>query len=104
MLLICYGTRPEHLKLKPLFKEMTDLLPYKTLFTGQHNDIVHNRADYVLKIDNGRNRLDSIVSSIMNSINFQEEGITSVMVQGDTTTSLAMALTAFNHNIPFIHL
>jgi len=40
----------------------------------------------------------------MNSIDFQKEGITHVLVQGDTATAYAMALSAFHHQIPIIHL
>ena len=104
MLLICYGTRPEYLKLKPLLNKISGKIPYKTLFTGQHNNLIQHEADYVFQIKDGRNRLDSIISSVLNSIDFKQENITSVMVQGDTTTSLAIALSAFNHGIPVIHL
>jgi len=104
MILICYGTRPEYIKLKPLIEEMSGVLPFKTLFTGQHKDLVKESADYVIEITEGRNRLDSIISSAMNSFDFKEEGITHVMVQGDTATAYAFALSAFHHKIPVIHL
>ena len=42
MILICYGTRPEHIKISPLLKEMDGVIKYKTLFTGQHVDLVKN--------------------------------------------------------------
>ena len=67
MILICYGTRPEHIKISPLLKEMKDKIPYKTLFTGQHTDLVKNiNFDFNLKIKNGNNRLDSVVQSCLN--------------------------------------
>ena len=99
MILISFGTRPEFIKLKPL---MDSLENYKTLFTGQHVDLVKHEPDYRIDIEDGANRLDSVVSSIMNSIDF--EGITSVMVQGDTTSAYAVALSAFHNKIPVIHL
>ena len=104
MLLICYGTRPEYIKVKPLIDGFEGIIPFKTLFTGQHLDLVKSRPDYVLEMQEGRNRLDSIVSSIMNGIDFHKEGITSVLVQGDTTSSFAIALSAFQHNIRVVHL
>ena len=88
----------------PVIENCKDRLEYRTLFTGQHQDLVKTPSDLNLKISKGRNRLDAIMSSVMNSINFQKEGITSVIVQGDTTTALAVALTAFHNKIPVIHL
>ena len=104
MLLICYGTRPEYLKIRPLLEKMQGVIPYKTFFSGQHTDLVNAYSDYKIEILNGQNRLDSIISSIMNSIDFKNESISAVLVQGDTTTSFAIALSAFNHEIPVIHL
>jgi UDP-N-acetylglucosamine 2-epimerase (non-hydrolysing) len=104
MLLVCYGTRPEYLKLRPLFEKMKGVVPFKTLFVGQHTDLVSENSDYKIEISDGRNRLDSIVSSIMNCFDFKAEGVKSVLVQGDTTTAFAIALSAFNHEIPIVHL
>jgi|TARA_R110002020_G_scaffold72542_7_gene186670 UDP-N-acetylglucosamine 2-epimerase (non-hydrolysing) len=104
MILICYGTRPEYLKVKPLIDQFSGAIPFKTLFTGQHRDLVDARADYEIEIKQGRNRLDSIVSSIMNCVEYEKEGITDVLVQGDTTSAFAVALTAFHNNLSVIHL
>ena len=104
MLLICYGTRPEYIKVKPLINGFEGIISFKTLFTGQHSDLVKSNPDYILEMQSGKNRLDSIVSSIMNALDFEKEGITSVLVQGDTTSAFAMALSAFQHKIPVIHL
>ena len=102
MILICFGTRPEYIKLKPLMDKLDGVLEYKTLFTGQHKDLVQHRPDYSIEIEDGRNRLDSIISSTMNSIDF--DGVSCVMLQGDTTSVLAVALSAFNNKVPVIHL
>jgi len=104
MLLICYGTRPEYIKMLPIIENCKGQLKYKTLFTGQHQDLVKTPSDLNLKISKGKNRLDAIVSSVMDSIDFEKEGITSVMVQGDTTTALAVALSAFHNKVSVIHL
>ena len=40
-ILICFGTRPEWLKIKPLIK-ILDQSQYKLLFTGQHPDLLKN--------------------------------------------------------------
>ena len=56
MILISYGTRPEYIKLKPLMDRLKqdckgDSLVYKTLFTGQHKDLVKQKADYNIEIN-----------------------------------------------------
>jgi UDP-N-acetylglucosamine 2-epimerase (non-hydrolysing) len=101
-LLIAYGTRPEYIKIKPLLSKLKN---YVLLFTGQHNDIVNSNYKYgmVLKIVDNGNRLDSIVKSILcNDKIFKN--IDRVLVQGDTTTAMAIAMAAYHRQIPIIHL
>ena len=102
--LISFGTRPEFIKLQPLMKKMDGVIAYETLFTGQHVDLVdYNSADQHISMSpKNNNRLDSIVACIMENIDFLN--ISSVIVQGDTTSAFAVALSAFHHNIPVIHL
>ena len=83
---------------------MQGVIPFKTLFTGQHEDMVYSNPDYSITIENKNNRLDSVIASIMNSVDFHKESITHVLVQGDTATAYATALSAFNIKIPVIHL
>jgi len=107
-LLLAYGTRPEYIKLKSLIHELDmNNYPYKLLFTGQHSDIAAFPYDYCISITNlGFNRLDMIVQSIMDKFTFfnKENDITHVLVQGDTTSAFAVALSAFHHGIKVIHL
>lgn len=104
-LLLVYGTRPEYLKLKPLIEELKyEKINFKVLFTGQHVDIGQFGYDYCFNIDNGGiNRLDIIVKSVMDKLSYIN-GITHVLVQGDTTTALALALSAFHNKLKVIHL
>jgi UDP-N-acetylglucosamine 2-epimerase (non-hydrolysing) len=83
------------------------------MFTGQHKDLINEfKSDYIIDILDFENRLDSIVASCMNKITNidrllkvgAEYPITHVMVQGDTTSALAVALSAFHHGIKVIHL
>ena len=106
MILICFGTRPEYIKLKPLMDKMNGSIKYQTLFTGQHQDLINidRNIDYKISINDGDSRLDSIVASSMNALNFDNKKISSVLVQGDTTSAYAMALSAFHNKIPVIHL
>ena len=105
-ILICYGTRPEWLKIKPLLEQLKiNKIKFKTLFTGQHVDMVENTADYAYAIcDNVTNRLNAIISSTVVMPDYIFTDVTSVLVQGDTSTALGISINAFNRNIRLIHL
>ena len=105
MILISFGTRPEYIKIKPLIKAFEGVIDYKLLLTGQHTNLLSNVEGIydTLQIEDGENRLDSIVSSLMNN-DEMFEGVDAVLVQGDTTSVLAIALAAFHRNIKIIHL
>ena len=104
MILISYGTRPEWIKIKPLISALRGVIPFKVLFTGQHEHIAKFYHDYSLKIVNKGNRLDSIIASI---VDIDDEVFTDVeyaIVQGDTASTYAMAIAAFNRGIKVAHL
>jgi UDP-N-acetylglucosamine 2-epimerase (non-hydrolysing) len=105
MILISFGTRPEFIKIKPLIEAFKDRIPFKLLFTGQHVDLLSDVEGDIhkLTIEDGSNRLDSIVSSMMNN-DAIFEGVEAVLVQGDTTSVFAVALAAFHRRIKIIHL
>ena len=104
MILFSFGTRPEYLKIKPLIKEFNkENLPYRLLFTGQHEDLLNDvEVDQHIKISDGKNRLNKIVCSTINNVIWTN--IDHVLVQGDTTSVAAVALSAFHNKIPVIHL
>jgi UDP-N-acetylglucosamine 2-epimerase len=59
-ILICFGTRPEWLKVKPLI-DLMNKTEYRLLFTGQHIDLLKDvQVDYRIKISDNSNRLDSV--------------------------------------------
>jgi|TARA_X000001388_G_scaffold25909_1_gene18113 UDP-N-acetylglucosamine 2-epimerase (non-hydrolysing) len=106
LILIAFGTRPEYIKIKPIIEKLN--IPYKILFTGQHEDLLQKiiskeKNMLRLSIKPGNNRLDSIVASVMNTESIFED-VTSVLVQGDTTSAFAVALAAFHRRIKVIHL
>jgi UDP-N-acetylglucosamine 2-epimerase (non-hydrolysing) len=106
MILFTYGTRPEWIKIKPLIEEMDkNNMPFKILFTGQHKDIIHKYADYnMIMVDRCENRLNSVVINCLEIPDEYFNGITYVLVHGDTTSALSLALNAFNRKIKIIHL
>ena len=101
-LLICFGTRPEYIKVKSLIDNLVDI---KTCFTGQHSDLLKNiDVDYNLDIkDLTENRLNNIFINIMKNSHIFDD-IDYVLVQGDTTSACAIALSAFNNKKKVIHL
>lgn len=114
MYLICYGTRPEIIKCIPLinkFKEKN--IPFKTLFTGQHENLIVDFYRYIDKPDftfknimkHGQT-LNELSSKILLQSNelFINNKFANVLVQGDTTTAYTIALSAFHFQIPVIHL
>jgi len=106
MILICYGTRPEWIKVKPIIDLLkSNNIKFKTLFTGQHKDIVDRNADYNLTIfDKSNNRLNNITSEILNIDDFIFQSIKYILIQGDTTSVLSLAINAFHRKIKIIHL
>ena len=101
-ILLCLGTRPEWLKIKPLLSEL-EKENYDLFFTGQHQDLLSDiDFDYKVDVINYKNRLDDIISSCM--INFPTKKYDYVLVQGDTGSALGCALAAYNRKIKIIHL
>jgi UDP-N-acetylglucosamine 2-epimerase (non-hydrolysing) len=101
MILICFGTRPEWLKIKPLLSH----LDCKLLFTGQHEDLVKEvNFDYTPSYKSTtNNRLDDVIAGCLGSFP-DDPDIDSVLVQGDTASAFGCALAAFNRGLRVIHL
>tara|TARA_Y100000593_G_scaffold82211_1_gene154279 strand:+ start:3885 stop:4862 length:978 start_codon:yes stop_codon:yes gene_type:complete len=104
MNLVAYGTRPEWIKLQPLINILKDNHhDVRVLFTGQQKDIGEFQYDSTLKISNkSKNRLNDIISSILTDSHF--DGVTHTIVQGDTASAFAVALSSFNRGIPVSHI
>jgi UDP-N-acetylglucosamine 2-epimerase (non-hydrolysing) len=101
-ILLCFGTRPEWLKIKPLIKLM-DRGEYKLLFTGQHTDLLKDvEVDYQINMSTTTNRLDSIISDCM--LQFPNGNFRGVLVQGDTGSAFGCALAAFNRQLKIYYL
>ena len=101
-ILLCFGTRPEWLKIKPLI-ELLDRSQYRLLFTGQHTDLLKDiKVDYKIKILDHSNRLDSIISSCL--LQFPIGDFNSVLVQGDTASAFACGLAAYNRKLKIYYL
>ena len=103
MFLICYGTRPEIIKLFPLINSFKQYnISFKTLFTGQHTDLISDfyslipKPDYVLdnlvETDQSLNKLTyKILFKTENILNKNKE-IKNIIIQGDTTSAFSIPL------------
>jgi len=104
MIGLFYGTRPEYIKIAPLVEEFKEKAIDYTLFQVQQHSSLLEGCDYdfVIPIFSSGNRLNSITISIL--LYPLPTNLDRVLVQGDTTTAMAVALNAFNNQIPVIHL
>jgi UDP-N-acetylglucosamine 2-epimerase (non-hydrolysing) len=115
-LLFVYGTRPEAIKMAPLIKAFwkhPDVFDVKVCITGQHRQMLDQintffgiNADYDLNLMSTNQTLFDITGKCLTGLKEVLEKIAPdyVFVQGDTTTVMSGALSAFYSKIPVIHI
>ena len=115
MIVICFGTRPELIKsIGIIMKFNKNNINYKTLFTGQHEELIRSFYKYTGKPDfsfngimeNGQS-LNKLFSKILNEFDVfitNNKEIKEVIIQGDTTSAAAIALAAFHFKLKVIHI
>ncbi len=114
MYLFCFGTRPEIIKQFPVIDEMKKRgIPYETLFSGQHEDLIKDfinlvgEPTYTFKniIEHGQS-LNLLMSKILKQTAtiLKNNKEFKVVVQGDTSTALALALGGFQNENEVIHI
>ena len=114
---IVFGTRPEAIKLIPLIKiiKKNENFFCITINTGQHKKMIQQilyslnmsySIDINLNIMKNNQSLPELTSKIILELNkiYSMIGINAVIVQGDTTSSFAAALSAFYLKIPIFHV
>jgi UDP-N-acetylglucosamine 2-epimerase (non-hydrolysing) len=111
-----FGTRPEAIKMAPLIKEVESRrypLRALTILTGQHREIVRQvlstfkiKPDYHLNVMMRDQRPSDVMVKVLEKLIeiFESEPVDMVLVQGDTTSSLAGALAAYYKKIPVAHI
>lgn len=113
--LVLFGTRPEAIKLAPVVLALKDSGAFEvvTCSTGQHANMVKPVCeffgvdiDFDLDVMQPRQTLDHVATAILNRLPevLHEVRPGLVMVQGDTATAFAGALSAFFHKIPIAHV
>lgn len=110
-----FGTRPEAIKMCPLVLELNRHKEINSLvcLTGQHREMLRQVMDafqikenYNLNIMRPKQTLSGILSEILLNMDqvLENERPDIVLVHGDTSTSFAAALSAFNHHITVGHV
>ena len=113
---LVFGTRPEAIKLAPVYKEMRqrgDRIRLVCCATGQHRGLLDQvlevfdiRTDYDLNIIKEDQGLFHITVSALQGTRdmLLQEKPDILMVQGDTSSAFAAALAAFYLKIPIAHV
>jgi len=113
--LVVLGTRPEGIKLAPVISELQShpSIECRVCVTGQHRQMLDDvlqvfgiEADADLNVMKPNQSLGGITSAVLQSIEEELEANRPdwIVVQGDTTTTMAVSLAAFYHRIPVAHV
>lgn len=114
--LTVFGTRPEAIKMAPLVKELeknNDIFESIVCVTAQHRqmldqvlDLFEIKADYDLDIMKADQNLWTLTCDVILKTKeiYEQVNPDIVLVHGDTTTSMAAALSAFYAKIPVGHV
>jgi UDP-N-acetylglucosamine 2-epimerase (non-hydrolysing) len=106
-ILVCYGTRPELIKIKPLLTALKENnIAFKTLRVEQHTTLISDKEqdDYTVSVPSGLNRLDALLGTANCISEDVFKDVTHLLVQGDTATAFMCAMAGFHRGIPVIHL
>jgi UDP-N-acetylglucosamine 2-epimerase (non-hydrolysing) len=114
-ILFVFGTRPEAIKMAPLIKAMKadDAFDVYVCITAQHRqmldqvlDFFHIKPNFDLNLMKPDQSLSELTANILVTLPtvFTEVHPEAVFVQGDTTTALTGAISAFYHKIPVGHV
>jgi UDP-N-acetylglucosamine 2-epimerase (non-hydrolysing) len=114
--MLVFGTRPEVIKLAPVFEELR-ANPRKysvaACFTAQHREMCETllrffsiKPSYDLDIMVEKQSLMDIATRTMQRLDevLSRDSVDMIIVQGDTTSAFAAALLAFYRRIPVAHV
>ncbi len=112
---LAMGTRPEVIKLAPVYHELakSETLEPLILATAQHREMLDQAMkvfglvpEFDLDLMQQGQTLSDLTARIVTSVSgfFSANSVDAVIVQGDTTTVLGTALSAFYHDLPVGHV
>jgi UDP-N-acetylglucosamine 2-epimerase (non-hydrolysing) len=111
-----FGTRPEVIKLAPVIRDLKRAeqgVDVRTICSGQHSDLLNPlldlfdlSPDHHLDVMQPRQTPNEVCARVLERLGpiVAKEAPELMIVQGDTTTALAGALTAFHHTVPVAHV
>lgn len=113
--MVVFGTRPEAIKLAPVVLALNTSTVFDpvVVVTAQHREMLDQvldlfgiRPDVDLDLIRHHQSLSELTARVLGSLApvISSARPDVVVVQGDTTTTLAGALTAFYHHIPVVHI
>jgi UDP-N-acetylglucosamine 2-epimerase (non-hydrolysing) len=114
--LLAFGTRPEVIKMAPVIRDLqknAKLFQTTLLATGQHRGLLDQmlavfglQPDIDLKLMRSGQTLAKLTAGVLRKVPgiLEEVRPDLVLVQGDTTTAMAVALASFYRGIPVGHV
>ena len=112
-ILIIFGTRPEAIKMAPLVLRLSLDFDVKVCVTGQHREMLDQVLrlfqiipDYDLNIMKPNQNLSDLTGEVLNGITniLLQDEFDWVLVQGDTTTTMAGTMASFYQKVSVGHV
>ncbi len=114
-ILVLFGTRPEAIKLAPIISELKKIPNFQTIVvsSSQHTDLLKPfleifeiKTDFDLEVMTANQTPNQVLARTIESLDniLETEKPDLILVQGDTTTTLAGALAGFNRQIVVGHI
>ncbi len=111
--MVCFGTRPEVIKVASFIEELSKGdFPFKTVFAGQHDELFADvkqlipppdfRLDIMEPGQSPSDILERVTSKFVPVLRRERPDL--VVVQGDTSTALAIALVSFYEKVMVGHI
>jgi UDP-N-acetylglucosamine 2-epimerase (non-hydrolysing) len=112
---VVFGTRPESIKLAPVIRELnrSPILRANVIVSSQHTDLLRPflrgfgiEVDHDLEVMREGQSPNDVLARVLETLApvLRDERPDVVLVQGDTTTALAGAISAFHAGIPVGHV
>jgi len=111
--MICFGTRPEVIKVSSTIEELSRKnIPFKTVFTGQHDELFEDvkhlipQPDFTMNIMGENQSPTDVLERASNLFTpfLRRENPAFIIVQGDTSSAMVIALTSFYERVKIGHI